>query len=484
LSDSNFSYQEQLIILKVIAIDENNNIGEGFKSDIEIDNIPPRVDISYVDPDYINNNNKVTIFYTTDMDVTYANFFFRYRNERSWRTIETGVYHEYGTTDGFYEWKLSQKLINEFALIDVRIGVFDDAGNTGEDVVYDIIDPYFYIPYYNEPFPDIVELDEDFGSWHETLTEYENHTNEDYTNADLTWYVTGNSGTIFNVTGSNNSGEKWDTFYFISIPNKFGEEVLTFHLFDPYGIKAIVDQRVIVNPINDPPGPAIITIPISNLKINIRTSLNFSGICDDPDLVTGDKLIFKWYSDIIGELGTGQNLTMISLPTGNHIITLEVSDLANETANDTISIIVYGDFPPGDENNTGETSDDDTQFGTELSNLIIFIAILIIVIIILIVLIILIKKKKKVSPLNTNEQQLASQLPTTQIKRQQAQKMTERVFNSYSTTNHQDLIQTNITPEKIPVAQPQPIKPTYQQIDTNLEKPNLPPPENTDEKQS
>ena len=450
LSNPDFIYQEQMIILKAIAIDENYNIGEGFKNNIEIDNIPPKVNISIVDSDYINNNDQITIFYTTDTDVTSANFFYRYKDERSWRTIETGVSHEYGDTNGFYEWKLSQKFIKDFKMIDIKIGVFDDAGNTGENVYFNVTNPYIPLPEIIDAFPKIVELDEDFGSWFETLTEYESHPNEEFTDIELNWYVTGNSGNIFNISQNQNSVEITDTFYFTSLPNKFGEEVLTFHLFDPNGMEDTIEQLVIVNPVNDPPGPASITKPKNNLQIKIGAALNFSGTCDDPDIITGDILTFKWYSDISGGIGMGQNLSRISLPIGNHVIKLEVFDLANETASDSITIVVYETFPPGDKNDTNETKDeDDTQKVTESNNLIVIIAIFIVGIIILIVFFILVRKKKKASPTNENEQQIASQLPATPIKRQQAQKMSERIFSSYTTPNQQELVKTNVPPENL-----------------------------------
>ena len=50
-----------------------------------------------------------------------------------------------------------------------------------------------------------------------------------------------------------------------------------------------------------------------------------NATASDPDIKHGDTLIFKWTSDISGDLGTGPSI-VVSLLKGNHMITLTVTD--------------------------------------------------------------------------------------------------------------------------------------------------------------
>ena len=50
-----------------------------------------------------------------------------------------------------------------------------------------------------------------------------------------------------------------------------------------------------------------------------------NATASDPDIKHGDTLTFKWTSDISGDLGTGPSI-LVSLPKGNHMITLTVTD--------------------------------------------------------------------------------------------------------------------------------------------------------------
>ncbi len=119
-----------------------------------------------------------------------------------------------------------------------------------------------------------------------------------------------------------------------------GKETLIIYAND--SVYNISDNITItVTPVNDAPGPAVIVEPQDGLKVENGTEINFSGICDDVDLIYGDRLTFKWYSNISNEFGEGKNLTGVILPPGNHQIRLEVSDIAGEKsiANLKITII-------------------------------------------------------------------------------------------------------------------------------------------------
>jgi len=67
--------------------------------------------------------------------------------------------------------------------------------------------------------------------------------------------------------------------------------------------------------------------------------LNFSAECDDADLPE-DELSYSWYSDLQGNLGSGEKLIGISLDIGVHEITLTVTDSTGESTTAKVTITV------------------------------------------------------------------------------------------------------------------------------------------------
>ena len=133
----------------------------------------------------------------------------------------------------------------------------------------------------------------------------------------------------------------------ILIPKKDwnGKETLIFYAND--SIFEISDDIVItVTPMNDPPGPASIITPEEGIKVENGTKINFSGICDDVDLIYGDILTFNWSSNISGRIGSSENLTDIILQHGQYQITLEVSDIAGETSIAMVNITILPEYIP------------------------------------------------------------------------------------------------------------------------------------------
>ena len=133
----------------------------------------------------------------------------------------------------------------------------------------------------------------------------------------------------------------------IVIPKKDwnGHETLIFYAND--SIFEISDNVTItVTPVNDPPGPAVINTPQEKLEVENGTKINFSGLCDDVDLIYGDKLTFNWSSNISGIIGSGENLTDIILQPGQHQITLEVSDIMGETSIAMVNISILPEYIP------------------------------------------------------------------------------------------------------------------------------------------
>jgi fibronectin type 3 domain-containing protein len=118
-----------------------------------------------------------------------------------------------------------------------------------------------------------------------------------------------------------------------------GQETITFYAADDTD-EISEDVTITVTYVNDSPGIVDITKPSDDIEFTEGDEIDFTGSCDDPDLPYGDELIYKWKSNISGELGKGETLSDIILTKGNHLITLEVSDKAGEKAIYTIIVIV------------------------------------------------------------------------------------------------------------------------------------------------
>jgi hypothetical protein len=91
----------------------------------------------------------------------------------------------------------------------------------------------------------------------------------------------------------------------------------------------------------DPPTPTIVS-PRNNDLFLPWSKINFIVSVEDADMDIPDhveKFTYSWSSDLSGSLGTDAELINKSLPQGNHIIKLEVSD-GNFKANTSIQIEV------------------------------------------------------------------------------------------------------------------------------------------------
>jgi uncharacterized membrane protein len=133
----------------------------------------------------------------------------------------------------------------------------------------------------------------------------------------------------------------------ILIPKKNwnGKETLSFYANDSI-YEIFDDVTITVTPVNDPPNPAVIITPEEKLKVENGTLINFSGICNDVDLIYGDILTFNWSSNISGRIGSGENLTDIILQPGQHQILLEVMDIAGEKSMSMVNITIFENITP------------------------------------------------------------------------------------------------------------------------------------------
>jgi len=164
------------------------------------------------------------------------------------------------------------------------------------------------------------------------------------------WFIDINNDTLeFKCKGNENISVTifQENGTVILIPKKDwnGKETLIFYAND--SVYEIFDNVTItVTPVNDPPGPAVIITPEEGIKVENGTLLDFSGLCDDVDLIYGDILTFNWSSNISGRIGSSENLTDIVLQPGQHRILLEVSDIAGETSRAMVNITILPEYIP------------------------------------------------------------------------------------------------------------------------------------------
>ncbi len=231
----------------------------------------------------------------------------------------------------------------------------------------------------------------------------------------------------------------------VLIPEKNwnGEETIIFYAKEGTG-EISDDVTIIVTPVNDPPEKPEITGPIDGFVVDNNVPIDFWAICNDPDIVYGDELSFRWYSNISGELSNRAMVNNIILPTGIHKITVKVSDLVGETSQTSINVTVLPeiieepelpDEEPDEEHDDDDTTDDEptdddkindtTDTSTDKTKdsgdskgdkneyeIIIYgIIIVVIVVVILITLFALLRKKKRQEEQAKAEQEEGKELP-------------------------------------------------------------------------
>ena len=103
-----------------------------------------------------------------------------------------------------------------------------------------------------------------------------------------------------------------------------------------------VNIKFTILDVNDPP-VAKIDYPENGSTLYNENYIVFEGDGFDPDLLFGDKLFFYWSSDIDGELGESQDISVDYLTPGTHEITLRVTDINGLYDEVTITIFVKND---------------------------------------------------------------------------------------------------------------------------------------------
>jgi parallel beta-helix repeat protein len=184
------------------------------------------------------------------------------------------------------------------------------------------------------------------------------------------------------------------TVVLVPEPNWNGQETLTFSA--SIADRSISDSVIVtVTGLNDPPEQVSILSPLDGSTLKYGDGQTFSGNCIDHDLIYGDELIYTWTSSLEGTIGIGQDLIGVMLSAGNHTITLEVRDKANQGASTTINIII--------QEIEDKPDDDDIEMPMSIGLfpydlLVILFIIIIVVILVLIVVSYVTLKKKKRSP--------------------------------------------------------------------------------------
>jgi hypothetical protein len=109
---------------------------------------------------------------------------------------------------------------------------------------------------------------------------------------------------------------------------------------------------IVVENVNDPPGNVFILQPTNGREYVFGSPILLQGSSSDPDQIHGQKLSFRWLSNVSGEIATGAITEVAELPSGKHVITLEVSDgaLTNSVAV-KITILPKGVVPPNGNGN-------------------------------------------------------------------------------------------------------------------------------------
>jgi len=117
--------------------------------------------------------------------------------------------------------------------------------------------------------------------------------------------------------------------------------------------------------VNDPPNQLEILSPENGSYVNEDQPMFFEATANDPDLVYGDNLNFRWYSDKMGKVGEGVILYNFMLSSGSHWISVVVSDTENASSVTAIKLFVRPSSM--DDNETLGPIENDTEGSNEKS---------------------------------------------------------------------------------------------------------------------
>ncbi len=152
----------------------------------------------------------------------------------------------------------------------------------------------------------------------------------------FTWYVDG-----VGQTGEEDSQFSLD----VPITDELARSVVVrVEVSDGAGGTAEVSWTVTIENTNLAPRNVQITSPVSEASFSAEEEITFSSTAEDAD---GDELAFSWTSDRVGAaIGTEQTFST-TLPAGQHLIRLVVSDgTTTSETNITITVVALPDPEP------------------------------------------------------------------------------------------------------------------------------------------
>ncbi|MGA1821714.1 MAG: hypothetical protein ACMUIG_04235 [Thermoplasmatota archaeon] len=123
------------------------------------------------------------------------------------------------------------------------------------------------------------------------------------------------------------------SFYLRPDNSMVGKYTVVVSAFDGMDRTNTTFNLTVIN-VNDPPGKPVIEIDEADMVIIGSRTITLRANCSDPDMLWGEeRLSCEWSSDLAGDLGTGEVIN-VTLPPGEHVITLRIEDsegLRNET---------------------------------------------------------------------------------------------------------------------------------------------------------
>ncbi len=121
--------------------------------------------------------------------------------------------------------------------------------------------------------------------------------------------------------------------------NGFGQRTIIARIEDSDGNTA--EAPVTVNLVSSLDQDPEITIlqPVDGSSFNLGESVNFVVLADDPEDNDISNNV-SWFTTSLGQFDTGANVSVATLPEGQHTITAEITDSGNNTVSDSVTITI------------------------------------------------------------------------------------------------------------------------------------------------
>ncbi len=148
--------------------------------------------------------------------------------------------------------------------------------------------------------------------------------------------ISGNIEWVSNIDGNLGTGNRVMTILSI------GSHIITASIVDSADQTTSISISYTIE-FNNPPLVNIIA-PIGGGSVSEVSLISFNANAVDSEDGNISANV-HWSSNIVGNLGTGSNIS-VRLPPGNHIITASVSDIGSKTSSSMINLSVRPNVPP------------------------------------------------------------------------------------------------------------------------------------------